>query len=83
MGGDYTRFTFKAAKNYSGVLKQQGRVALDSDWNELSDIAVRKWRSETFDIIGQCVVPNTTPDAFAVTPTGLGDFRYRYRPGVR
>lgn len=74
MGGDYTRFTFKAAKNYSGVLKQQGRVALDSDWNELSDIADRKWRSETFDIIGQCVVPNTTPDAFGLTPTGSGTF---------
>ena len=74
MGGDYTRFIFKAEKNYSGVLKQQGRVALDSDWNELSDIADRKWRSETFDIIGQCVVPNTTPDAFAVTPTGSGTF---------
>ena len=31
MAGDYTRFTFKADKHYSGVLKQQGRVSLDAD----------------------------------------------------
>lgn len=74
MGGDYTRFTFKANKNYSGVLKQQGRVSLDSDWNELADIADRKWRSETLDIIGRCAVPVTTPEAFKVMPTGSGAF---------
>ncbi len=74
MGGDYTRFTFKANKNYSGVLKQQGRVSLDSDWNELADIADRKWRSETLDIIGRCAVPVTTPEAFKVMPTGSGTF---------
>ena len=29
MGGDYTRFTFKTQRDYSGVFKQQGRVDLD------------------------------------------------------
>ena len=53
MGGDYTRFTFKAKKNHSGVLKQQGRVSLDADWNELAEIKDRRWRSETMDIIGR------------------------------
>ena len=74
MGGDYTRFIFKADKNHSGVLKQQGRVSLDSDWNELSEIQDRRWRSETMDIMGPCVVPATTPDAFRVIPTGAGTF---------
>src|SRR3954463_9009375 len=34
MKGDFSRFTFDARKHYSGVLHQQGRVWLDSDWNE-------------------------------------------------
>ncbi len=74
MSGDYTRFTFKPKKDYSAVVKQQGRVDLDADFNELIEIMDRRWRSETIDIIGCCTVPNTTPDAFLVTPTVLGDF---------
>jgi hypothetical protein len=74
MSGDYTRFTFKPQQDYSGVLKQQGRVDLDADFNELIEIIDRRWRSETIDIIGHCVVPNATPDAFLVAPTGLGAF---------
>ena len=38
MGGDYTRFTFDPVKGFSGVLKQQGRVSLDSDANELEEL---------------------------------------------
>ncbi|MGD8649765.1 MAG: DUF6519 domain-containing protein, partial [Desulfobacterales bacterium] len=74
MGGDYTRFTFKANNDYSGVWKQQGRVSLDADWNEMAEIEDRRWRSETMDIIGRCVVPATTPNAFRVIPTGPGTF---------
>lgn len=37
MKGDFTRRTFKKEKHYSGVLKQQGRVDLDEDWNESVD----------------------------------------------
>jgi hypothetical protein len=34
MKGDFSRITFDPAKHYTGVLHQQGRVWLDSDWNE-------------------------------------------------
>lgn len=74
MSGDYTRFTFKPDKNYTGVWKQPGRVGLDADWNELVDIQDRRWRAETIDIIGRCVVPSSTPDAFRLIPTGSGTF---------
>jgi hypothetical protein len=74
MSGDYTRFTFKPRKDFSGVFKQQGRVDLDADWNELVEMVDRRWRSETIDIIGHCTVPDTTPDAFLVIPTGAGTF---------
>lgn len=74
MSGDYTRFTFKPANDYSSVFKQQGRVDLDADWNELVEMVDRRWRSETIDIIGHCVVPDATPDAFDITPTAMGQF---------
>jgi hypothetical protein len=74
MAGDYTRFTFKPQRDYSGVFKQQGRVDLDADFNEYIEIIDRHWRSETLDIVNHCVVPNTTPDAFLITPTALGAF---------
>ena len=74
MAGDYTRFTFKPQRDYSGVLKQQGRVDLDADFNELIEIIDRRWRSETIDIFNHCIVPNTTPDAFLIVPIAMGDF---------
>jgi hypothetical protein len=74
MSGDYTRFTFKHKKNYSEVRQQQGRVSLDADWNEAEAIDDRRWRSETLDILDHYVVPATTPDAFLISPTGMGTF---------
>jgi hypothetical protein len=75
MGGDYTRWTFNPARDYSELFKQQGRVDLDADWNELVEIVNRRWRAETMDIIGRAAVPSfTTPNAFQITPAGPGQF---------
>jgi hypothetical protein len=74
MGGDYTRWTFNPAKDYAELFKQQGRVDLDADWNEFVEIVNRRWRAETIDIIGRAIVPMSTPNAFAITPTGPGQF---------
>jgi hypothetical protein len=74
VSGDYTRFTFDPQKDYLGVLKQQGRVGLDADWNEMVEIFDRRWRAETIDVLGHCIVPLTTPDAFKITPTAPGAF---------
>ncbi len=74
MGGDYTRWSFDPTKDYAELFKQQGRVDLDADWNELVEIVNRRWRAETIDIIGRAVVPESTPNAFFITPTGPGQF---------
>lgn len=67
MGGDYTRFTFRSAKRYSEVRQQQGRVALDSDWNEAFDITRHRARLTALDTFGPFGVPQlTTPDAFKI-----------------
>ncbi|MFO0992827.1 MAG: DUF6519 domain-containing protein [Hyphomicrobiales bacterium] len=44
-------------RRYSGVLMQQGRVQLDSDWNEEIDILRRRIRTTTLDIPGPLGVP--------------------------
>ncbi len=66
MGGDYTRFTFDPTKGFSGVLKQQGRVSLDSDANELEAILDRRDRAEMYDTVGKAVYPLTTPNGFKI-----------------
>jgi Family of unknown function (DUF6519)/Right handed beta helix region len=67
MSGDYTRFTFDPLKRYSGVRMQQGRVQLDSDWNEEIDILRRRLRTTSLDIMGPLGVPYTvSPNAFSI-----------------
>ncbi len=72
MGGDYTRFTFDAAKGFSGVRKQQGRVSLDSEFNEFEAILDRRDRAETYDTVGQAVVPLMTPHGFEIGVNNAG-----------
>ncbi len=86
MKGDFTRFTFDSAKNYIGVYKQQGRVDLDSDWNEQSDIWRENFRRLTRDILGEFAIPlsanEITDDnssacgisSFTTGPAGVIDF---------
>lgn len=52
MKGDFSRDTFDSAKRYSRVLLQQGRVQLDSDWNEAGSISAHYLRCLAADLIG-------------------------------
>src|SRR5262245_44282410 len=66
MSSDISRQRFNPVKDFSSVLMQQGRVQLDADWNEWNEILDRRWRSETIDIIGRCVVPLETITGFEI-----------------
>ncbi len=68
MSGDHTRFTFDPRKRYSGVRMQQGRVSLDSDWNEAIDIVGDHARKLALDSFGPAGVSLTTPNAFLIAP---------------
>lgn len=57
MKGDFTRSTFDHEKHYSSVRMQQGRVQLDSDWNEQIDIQRHLLKQRTEDVVGQCGAP--------------------------
>ncbi len=67
MAFDNSRFTFDPRKNYSGVVMEQGRVQLDSDWNEGLAENARRIQAGALDILGHAVYPMTTPAAFQIT----------------
>gem|GEM_PF-629639 len=73
MKGDFTRSTFNDKKHYSSVRMQQGRVALDADWNELADIGQHRQEIGTKDMIGPTGVPidnEGAGDGFKIMPDG-------------
>ena len=52
MKADLTRSTFDQHKQFTRVLMQQGRVQLDSDWNEQTAILLHYMQTLAADIIG-------------------------------
>jgi hypothetical protein len=50
--GDITRETFRSDRHYWGVLRQQGRVDLDADWNEQVRIVHHHDVVRTNDLVG-------------------------------
>ena len=86
MKGDFSSFNFKPGGSYLSVLKQQGRIDLDSDWNEQTEIWDERQRQVVCDILGYLAVPlcpnRITPDNssalridnFSRGPGGLIDF---------
>jgi hypothetical protein len=67
MGLDISRNIFDPLNDYFGVVMEQGRPQLDSDWNEWVQELNRRIQAGTLDIVGRAVVPATTPNAFAIT----------------
>lgn len=57
MAGDYSRDTFDPTKHYTRVLKQQGRVDVDADWNENNELVMHRIVGETRDVIGRTGAP--------------------------
>lgn len=63
---DLSRVRFDARKDFLGVVMQQGRVQLDSDWNEWVAELVRRIQSGTLDTLGTAAVPRETPHGFSI-----------------
>lgn len=73
MKGDFSRLTFDPKKHFSSVRMQQGRVQLDSDWNEQLDITNHRLESEVTDFVGPSGFPADAQDqssSFQVTAEG-------------
>ncbi|HMC54290.1 MAG TPA: DUF6519 domain-containing protein, partial [Gemmatimonadaceae bacterium] len=70
MSFDASRFRFNPQSDYLGVVMQQGRVQLDSDWNELVSQLTRRIHVGTLDTFSVCVVPRVTPHGFEIRAQG-------------
>lgn len=57
MHGDFARWTHRAENHYRSVLLQQGRVLLDADFNEQTQIAARHDEVRTRDVVGRTGTP--------------------------
>ena len=66
MPSDTSRRIFDKRKHYSAVQLQQGRVLLDSDWNEQIDIGQYRTQTQANDVIGKCGVPKKS-NAFEIS----------------
>lgn len=77
MKGDFTRNTFKPGRHYTGVLKQQGRVDLDADWNEQVGIQQRRTHTGARDVIGPAGAPKMPFPGSA----GRGSFQLYFDSG--
>jgi hypothetical protein len=69
MRGDFSRWTFDKRKHYNAVLRQQGRVDVDADWNEHVQIGKHLDRTQSRDVIGPCGTPLDEP-GFEIKPVG-------------
>lgn len=66
-----SRISFDASKRYSGVYQQMGRMLLDADWNELTDINKQTLVRALSDVIGS----GTPRDGGIVELAALADGR--------
>ena len=57
MKADFSIDRFDRSKHFNRVLKQQGRVDLDSDWNEQTAIAAHHLRTALIDLVGAAAGP--------------------------
>lgn len=57
MQGDFSRWTFNPRARYRAVLLQQGRVLLDSDWNEQGQITAYHDEIRALDFLGRSGCP--------------------------
>jgi hypothetical protein len=72
---DCSRFTFDPWNDFLGVVMQEGRPQLDSEWNEWLAELARRIHAGTLDTVGRAGYPATTPNAFVIkTPPKTNHF---------
>jgi len=79
MKGDFSKWKHPVDLHSQGVLQQQGRVFLDSDWNSQVLLNEHWQRTAGQDIIGMGIaaVPASQPDGWAVLLAQVADGKVR------
>jgi len=76
--GDFTRDSFELKKHYSRVMMQQGRVMLDSEFNELQQILTHQLRMLAKTLIGDHGGPG---ESFKIVKAGSEKYEFGIMPG--
>jgi hypothetical protein len=73
MKGDFSKWSFNPADNFTGVLEQQGRARIDQDGNAETQIVNHLRTTLVQDAIGSDVaaVPESLPDSFKVETASI------------
>src|SRR3712207_5792302 len=80
MKNDSSRNTFDERRHFSSVRMQQGRVQLDADWNEQSDIIAHRAETAAGDLVGPCGGPMHAAAFHVVTELSQLSDEERGRP---
>jgi len=72
MSFDNSRIIYNSWKDYLGTITLQGRVQLDSDWNDFQGQFLRRLQAGTLDTIGPAVYPAALPNSFLIQATNTG-----------
>jgi hypothetical protein len=70
MYGDFSRLTFDPERGYSAVVAFQGRVNVEADANEHTQILLHYLRTLATDLLGPAAWPEASRDAFAISVAG-------------
>lgn len=73
MKGDFSKDTFRKKKHFRNVPMQQGRVLLDSDWNEQAAINEHRVETGTLDIVGKSGAPYHYPGFEIISVDNAGN----------
>ncbi|HSZ60716.1 MAG TPA: DUF6519 domain-containing protein [Terriglobales bacterium] len=82
MGSDRARVTYDPKQQYRSVVMQQGRVTLEADWNEASQIASEELRRETLDFVGPCGTPDNGYEILLSSSPSNAPYDFSILPGT-
>ena len=82
MATDVARLSFDPARDYRGVVPQQGRVSLEAEQNEQRVIDVEERRLELIDIVGPAGTPDNGYAVSSAAGSGGGAFELTVGAGT-
>jgi uncharacterized protein DUF6519 len=82
MGSDRARVTYDPKQQYRSVVMQQGRVTLEADWNEASQITSEELRRETLDFVGPCGTPDNGYEILLSSSPSNDPYDFSIQPGT-
>lgn len=79
MSSDRAKISYDENQHYRSVVMQQGRVTLEADWNEQSQIVNEEMRKEALDFVGSSGTPD---NGYAVSKVSNSSYDLSLSPGT-